>query len=666
MKRLCTLRMIVVLLAIVLLAGAATVLGSARSAKAEFASGNGQGKYQNQIFWLDWNGFSFVNGAQRTFTTPGGLNLVATISDVSGGAVFVGRPESAGAAAMVTAYPDTGVTAITACSTCTNRFRISFTATLGGVPLPVDLVAALAYAAFDDESLRVTSDGSAWRLLEQFRASNLDAVWSNSDKTLLFDSNSSAPRGSALALATGVNNLDFVLKSTGSATAMLGILLPLDYGDASPTFGDASHLVPLSISGGLPGATKSYAPIATTFTQFAAVTANPTLYLGAAKPDVEPRSRNSGPASSEGDDLSGIDDEDGITFGGPLYAIDASYAISATVVNNTGSSARLAAWIDFNRSGAFEAGERRQVAVPAAAGAQTLVLTWTGLSGLPLGPISYRVRLSSAADLSPTGGLTNGEVEDALLRVNAPGSITILKQATPKDGTDFNFTATGQPNFTLDDAVPDDNDGIANSIRLDNLRAGNFTVAEQAPSGWALKRIRCTSNQNRLQAVILPAVNIQLFPGENVTCTFINEQLASLTVIKQASGEDETFNFTSSTLAPNAFALTTISGTAQTTFANLVPGTFDVAESALPATQVAVDATCDNGNAPSAVTLAGGDHVTCTFRNRQENTLIVIKRAVGGDASFPFTATSNLEPTGVVTLATTAGEATQVYPGLVA
>lgn len=88
----------------------------------------------------------------------------------------------------------------------------------------------------------------------------------------------------------------------------------------------------------------------------------------------------------------------------------------------------------------------------------------------------------------------------------------------------------------------------------------------------------------------------------------------SLTVVKNSSGGDGAFEFTSSTLTPSPFTLTTTGGTASTIFSDLAPGTFDVAET-VPAGWTLTSQTCDNGDAPNAITLAAGDDVTCTFDN---------------------------------------------------
>ncbi|MCB1771106.1 MAG: cadherin-like domain-containing protein [Candidatus Competibacteraceae bacterium] len=267
----------------------------------------------------------------------------------------------------------------------------------------------------------------------------------------------------------------------------------------------------------------------------------------------------------------------------------------------------------------------------------------------------------------------NGAAVDigALERQQAPGSITIVKQATPKDGTNLNFILGGpdivQQNFTLDDAAPDDNDSIGASKTIASLTPGAYLLSEQSVAGWHLESIVCTSDRPGSALVItLPSVSITLREAERVTCTFTNQKQGSLTVVKKALGGNDTFNFSSNTLIPDSFPLTTTNGAAQITYNNLAPGRYDISENTLPAGWSAASATCDNGDDPSAIDVVPGANVTCTFENRKQNNIIVVKRAIGGDNAFNFTASTNLAATGAFSLTTVNGEAVQAFGGLAA
>jgi len=147
--------------------------------------------------------------------------------------------------------------------------------------------------------------------------------------------------------------------------------------------------------------------------------------------------------------------------------------------------------------------------------------------------------------------------------------------------------------------------------------------------------------------------------GQTTTCTFTNLARANLHVLKTAE-RDGTFDFTSSTLTPAAFSLVANSGVDQD-FEDLLPGGYDVAET-VPAGWNLETSSCDNGNDPATITLAGGDDVTCTFHNVIERGAIDISKvakdaANGGTKPLEgvvFTVTGGTLPAAGVTATTDA------------
>ena len=109
---------------------------------------------------------------------------------------------------------------------------------------------------------------------------------------------------------------------------------------------------------------------------------------------------------------------------------------------------------------------------------------------------------------------------------------------------------------------------------------GSYDMTETVPAGWALTDVKCKTAKGSKWARSGTGATLTLAAGENVTCTFTNTKLASLTVVKNTVGGDGAFQFTSQTLTPAAFRLTTTGGTAQRVFAGLAPGAYDVAEAA--------------------------------------------------------------------------------------
>ncbi|MCG8462844.1 MAG: GEVED domain-containing protein, partial [Holophagales bacterium] len=166
-------------------------------------------------------------------------------------------------------------------------------------------------------------------------------------------------------------------------------LRPLDFGDApDPTY-------PTLLASD--GARHAIAPIA-----------NPTL---GATVDAEADGQPS--AKHNGDDLAGVDDEDGVTF--PAVLIPGT---DGQVEITTGAFGGLvSAWIDFDGNGDWS-GPGEQILTDAVLGAaDTQVFTFPVPVGSPEGTACVRVRISSAGGLGVTGLAPDGEVEDHLAPV---------------------------------------------------------------------------------------------------------------------------------------------------------------------------------------------------------------------------------------------------------
>ncbi len=113
------------------------------------------------------------------------------------------------------------------------------------------------------------------------------------------------------------------------------------------------------------------------------------------------------------------------------------------------------------------------------------------------------------------------------------GSITIVKDAVPNDAQDFSFTSSGAgtSNFVLDD---DADATRSNSQLFSGLSAGSYPVVEAAAAGWSLTSLTCAGDTDTGSVVTLGSrqVAIDLDPGENITCTFVNTKAAALDTTK--------------------------------------------------------------------------------------------------------------------------------------
>lgn len=152
--------------------------------------------------------------------------------------------------------------------------------------------------------------------------------------------------------------------------------------------------------------------------------------------------------------------------------------------------------------------------------------------------------------------LAAGETVTCVFTNTQRGSITIIKDAQPDSDEEFKFTGSlgdseneEAPNFTL---IDDGENDITDRRLFEDLTPGTYTVTEPNVIGWTLESISCEGGldadqdkENNRNAVI------NLAPGENVTCTFVNTRdTGSIKVNKLLDNDgDEVFE----TMNPEAF-----------------------------------------------------------------------------------------------------------------
>ena len=110
--------------------------------------------------------------------------------------------------------------------------------------------------------------------------------------------------------------------------------------------------------------------------------------------------------------------DDGVTFK-PLATIAKEYSASVVLSGPT-KAGRVCGWIDFDKSGAFQPGERSCATF--AAGQSAATLSWANLSKLAAGTTWARVRVGYTASQveKPAGAGDSGEVEDYSLTIAPP------------------------------------------------------------------------------------------------------------------------------------------------------------------------------------------------------------------------------------------------------
>jgi hypothetical protein len=183
-------------------------------------------------------------------------------------------------------------------------------------------------------------------------------------------------------------------------------LLGSDYGDAPASYGTPGHILDC-----------------------------PNLYIGSL---VDDEASHQASTNANNDDNNISDDEDGVTSF-PLLTAGSGQNISITVnslVNTTGNTATMYAWIDLNGDGVFQSSEVSTVSI-ANNHAGSVVLNWTNVTVSGNSANRYlRIRLTTDAlidnpvttstDERANGGASNGEVEDyRLTSMTCPTNLTV-------------------------------------------------------------------------------------------------------------------------------------------------------------------------------------------------------------------------------------------------
>lgn len=105
-----------------------------------------------------------------------------------------------------------------------------------------------------------------------------------------------------------------------------------------------------------------------------------------------------------------VDDDDALPRNAAITSTGQSYTLRVPL--NATANSTLSGWIDFDRNGKFDEGERAQAAVAPADTSK--ILTWTPPANVTEGRAWVRLRLGNAAEqvAVPTGWADSGEVED--------------------------------------------------------------------------------------------------------------------------------------------------------------------------------------------------------------------------------------------------------------
>ncbi|UJS23266.1 SdrD B-like domain-containing protein [Thiothrix winogradskyi] len=228
-----------------------------------------------------------------------------------------------------------------------------------------------------------------------------------------------------LATAGATGNKTWTWTTARANAALMFIINPaptVDYGDAPATYGNASHTIVTGIK------------------------------LGANAPDSESASQPTHNATGDGDDEDGAPkspSNSSITLFPLLKMTDTSYSSTFTVTNTAGTAGKLYGWIDFDKSGMFEADEATSVNVPTGTNGGTVTLAWNSIpTDIQPGTTFIRLRMTTDAAVTtstPTGSASNDEVEDfpmaiALTLPPNSASVSVTRGVTPTSCTSTVFS----------------------------------------------------------------------------------------------------------------------------------------------------------------------------------------------------------------------------------
>ncbi|MEZ4712473.1 MAG: choice-of-anchor D domain-containing protein [Caldilineaceae bacterium] len=220
------------------------------------------------------------------------------------------------------------------------------------------------------------------------------------------------------------------------------------------------------------------------------------------------------------------------------------------------------------------------------------------------------------------------ETDEDVTVLPRTGSITVVKQATPSDGTSFDFVfGNGQSStpFSLTSG---------NSQQFPQLLSGTYVITESVPSDWVLTNVACDGGVSTTAIANGISVNLD---GQDTTCTFTNASRPTLTVTKVVvndnGGTGVAGDFTLNVAATNP-SQTSFAGSASGTTITLDAGSYSVTETAAAGYTVSYSADCSG-------TIALGESRSCTVTNDDippgSGTLTIIKAAAPESSqSFSF------------------------------
>ncbi|MFF2272499.1 collagen binding domain-containing protein [Agromyces sp. NPDC058136] len=201
------------------------------------------------------------------------------------------------------------------------------------------------------------------------------------------------------------------------------------------------------------------------------------------------------------------------------------------------------------------------------------------------------------------------------------------------------------------DTVPGDN-GLGAAIKIGdthtwtNVFAGNdYKLTETTPPApWVFKQTSCTvTNPTTGQVESATDGSFKMYVGATTTCT-IENVTSGVKITKVAQGDPATFDFTVTGQPGNV----QVPGNSSSQVFYYTPGSDvtikEIAEPGTPEWSLqsivcAPAGTIDAPQATATVKTVAGQVAECTFTNRQDGAIKIIKNVAGANGTFTFTTT---------------------------
>ncbi|MDX1747534.1 MAG: hypothetical protein R3324_16490, partial [Halobacteriales archaeon] len=221
---------------------------------------------------------------------------------------------------------------------------------------------------------------------------------------------------------------------------------------------------------------------------------------------------------------------------------------------------------------------------------------------------------------------------------HGPATARVAKVTVPDTwSNDWEFTLTG-PGITGGETKTATANG--GYVTFDTeLQEGEYTVTETKQDGWDLTGVTL-NDQAQSGEVCSFTVDYPADANESFPCEFTNRQHGSITIEKETDpdGSTQSFDFDASSNLGDDFALQ--DGESEL-FGGLAPGTYSVSE-LVPEGWQLTSIECRDASTSSitdgvSITLEAGEDVTCTFNNREDSSITVVKKTVPAGSSEVFT-----------------------------